>query len=136
MNGLAGQIHAFKPKNVSDCISIRPHSSLALFKNQLTISQHNLFSSLSILSKARNRAGPSIFPVILRMRVSDGGAPMMAPGAVAVAVKSAEGKGSQRAVRWAVENLMHKADRLVLVHVMPKITSVPTPCMLASLIFP
>ncbi|KAL6585773.1 hypothetical protein OROMI_002417 [Orobanche minor] len=34
----------------------------------------------------------------------------------AVAVKSADGRGSQRAVRWAVENLMHKADRLVLVH--------------------
>ncbi|KAL6507177.1 hypothetical protein OROHE_022076 [Orobanche hederae] len=47
----------------------------------------------------------------------------------AVAVKSADGRGSQRAVRWAVENLMHKADRLVLVHVMPTITSVPTPVM-------
>ncbi|KAL3825316.1 hypothetical protein ACJIZ3_021345 [Penstemon smallii] len=47
--------------------------------------------------------------------------------AVAVAVKSAEGRGSQRAVRWTVENLMANADRLVLVHVMPIITSVPTP---------
>ncbi|XP_051149040.1 U-box domain-containing protein 34 isoform X2 [Andrographis paniculata] len=46
---------------------------------------------------------------------------------VAVAVRSAYGRGSRRAVRWAVENLMHKADRLVLVHVMPTITSVPTP---------
>ncbi|KAK6151974.1 hypothetical protein DH2020_014609 [Rehmannia glutinosa] len=51
----------------------------------------------------------------------------MSTVAVAVAVKSAEGRGSQRAVRWAVENLMHKANRLVLVHVMPTITSVPTP---------
>ncbi|KAK4391824.1 U-box domain-containing protein 34 [Sesamum angolense] len=47
---------------------------------------------------------------------------------VSVAVKSAEGRGSQRAVRWAVENLMQSAaDRLVLVHVMAPITSVPTP---------
>ncbi|KAL8503003.1 hypothetical protein ACS0TY_021938 [Phlomoides rotata] len=46
---------------------------------------------------------------------------------VAVAVKSAEGRGSRRAVQWAVENLMHKADCLVLVHVMPTITAVPTP---------
>ncbi|KAL6507209.1 hypothetical protein OROHE_022108 [Orobanche hederae] len=46
----------------------------------------------------------------------------------AVAVKSADGRGSRPAVRWAVENLMHKADRLVLVHVMPTVTSVPTPC--------
>ncbi|XP_020549429.1 U-box domain-containing protein 34 isoform X2 [Sesamum indicum] len=47
---------------------------------------------------------------------------------VSVAVKSAEGRGSQRAVRWAVENLMQSAVRLVLVHVMAPITSVPTPC--------
>ncbi|KAL3625320.1 hypothetical protein CASFOL_030774 [Castilleja foliolosa] len=46
---------------------------------------------------------------------------------VAVAVKSDDGRGSQRAVRWAVENMMHNANRLVLVHVMPTITSVPTP---------
>lgn len=46
---------------------------------------------------------------------------------VAVAVKSSEGRGSKRAVRWAVENLMHKADRLVLVRVMPTVASVPTP---------
>ncbi|KAI3447165.1 hypothetical protein Pfo_003830 [Paulownia fortunei] len=59
------------------------------------------------------------------MKVSGGGATVMAT--VAVAVKSAEGRGSQRALRWAVENLMHKADSLVLVHVMPTITSVPTP---------
>ncbi|XP_022754851.1 U-box domain-containing protein 34-like isoform X2 [Durio zibethinus] len=46
---------------------------------------------------------------------------------VAVAVKggTAGGSGSRRAVRWAVENL--KADRVVLVHVMPTVTSVPTP---------
>lgn len=46
---------------------------------------------------------------------------------VAVAVKggASGGSGSQRAVRWAVENL--KADRFVLVHVMPTVTYVPTP---------
>lgn len=46
---------------------------------------------------------------------------------VVVAVKNAEGKGSQRAVRWAVENLMHTADRLLLVRVMPTVACIPTP---------
>lgn len=50
---------------------------------------------------------------------------------VAVAVNGAVGgeggKGSRLAVRWALENLVPKADRVVLVHVMPKITSIPTP---------
>ncbi|KAJ0090350.1 hypothetical protein Patl1_13509 [Pistacia atlantica] len=50
---------------------------------------------------------------------------------VAVAVNVGEGSGggngSRRAVRWAVENLMNKADRFILVHVMPPITSIPTP---------
>ena len=52
---------------------------------------------------------------------------------VAVAVNGVAGgdggRGSRRAVRWAVENLMPTADRFVLVHVMAKITSIPTPCM-------
>ncbi|KAL2534309.1 U-box domain-containing protein kinase family protein [Abeliophyllum distichum] len=60
------------------------------------------------------------------MRIGSGSAPATA-GTVAVAVKRAEGKGSQRAVRWAVENLIPKADRFVLVHVMPTINSIPTP---------
>ncbi|KAI8553437.1 hypothetical protein RHMOL_Rhmol05G0015800 [Rhododendron molle] len=50
---------------------------------------------------------------------------------VAVAVKggsgSLGGNGSRRAVRWAVENLMPNATRFVLVHVVPPITSIPTP---------
>ncbi|XP_058213627.1 U-box domain-containing protein 34-like [Rhododendron vialii] len=50
---------------------------------------------------------------------------------VAVAVKggggSLGGNGSRRAVRWAVENLMPNATRFVLVHVVPTITSIPTP---------
>lgn len=47
---------------------------------------------------------------------------------VAVAVNGGGGgKGSRRAVLWAVENLMPEADRFILVHVMPKITSIPTP---------
>ncbi|XP_071717562.1 U-box domain-containing protein 34-like isoform X2 [Rutidosis leptorrhynchoides] len=51
---------------------------------------------------------------------------------VAVAVKGGYaggigGKGSRRAVGWAIENLFHKADRFVLIHVIPNITSIPTP---------
>ncbi|XP_047945116.1 U-box domain-containing protein 34 isoform X1 [Salvia hispanica] len=46
---------------------------------------------------------------------------------VAVAVKSSDGRGSQRALRWAMENLMHTSDRLLLVRVMPTITCVPSP---------
>ncbi|XP_073147051.1 U-box domain-containing protein 34-like isoform X2 [Henckelia pumila] len=48
-------------------------------------------------------------------------------GTVVVAVKRADGRGSQRAVQWAVENLMPNADCLLLVHVMPTITYIPTP---------
>ncbi|XP_031093578.1 U-box domain-containing protein 34 [Ipomoea triloba] len=55
------------------------------------------------------------------------GPPPVSALTVAVAVKSVDGRGSQRAVRWAVEKLLPKADRFVLVHVMPSITSVPTP---------
>ncbi|KAI4335267.1 hypothetical protein L6164_013930 [Bauhinia variegata] len=49
---------------------------------------------------------------------------------VAVAVNggsAAGGKGSRRAVQWAVDNLMPQADKFILIHVMPKITSIPTP---------
>ncbi|XP_047310914.1 U-box domain-containing protein 34-like [Impatiens glandulifera] len=50
---------------------------------------------------------------------------------VAVAVKGGGGgqggRGSRRAVRWAVNNLADKADRFILIHVTPEITSVPTP---------
>lgn len=53
-----------------------------------------------------------------------GGAPLTT---VAVAVKSSRGKGGRRAVRWAAEKLMWKADRVVLVHVMPTVTTIPTP---------
>ncbi|KAI3407427.1 E3 ubiquitin ligase (RING-type E3 ubiquitin transferase) (Serine/threonine-protein kinase), partial [Psidium guajava] len=38
-----------------------------------------------------------------------------------------KGRGSGCAVRWAVENLMPGADRFVLVHVMPRVASIPTP---------
>ncbi|CAI9100637.1 OLC1v1037772C1 [Oldenlandia corymbosa var. corymbosa] len=50
-----------------------------------------------------------------------------AAGTVAVAVKSSAGRGSQRAVQWVADNLMQKADGFVLVHVMPTVTTVPTP---------
>ncbi|XP_058213616.1 U-box domain-containing protein 34 isoform X1 [Rhododendron vialii] len=53
------------------------------------------------------------------------------PLTVAVAVKGGGGgrggKASRRAVRWAAEKLFPVADRFVLIHVMPKITSIPTP---------
>ncbi|OWM83087.1 hypothetical protein CDL15_Pgr011769 [Punica granatum] len=67
------------------------------------------------------------------MSTSGVGVPRAPLNAIAVAVKgdlggfSAGGKASRRAVRWAAENLLPAADRLVLVHVMPKITSIPTP---------
>ncbi|XP_074280740.1 U-box domain-containing protein 34-like [Silene latifolia] len=49
---------------------------------------------------------------------------------VAVAVNAGgqgRGNGSKRAVRWAIENLLPRADRFVLVHVMSIITHIPTP---------
>ncbi|XP_068343450.1 U-box domain-containing protein 34-like [Pyrus communis] len=46
---------------------------------------------------------------------------------VAVAVNSGGSPGSRRAVNWAAENLLPTADRFVLVHVIPKINSIPTP---------
>lgn len=51
---------------------------------------------------------------------------------VAVAVKGMIGDklgggGSRRAVRWAVDNLLPKADRFVMIHVIPTITTIPTP---------
>ncbi|KAK4368630.1 hypothetical protein RND71_012422 [Anisodus tanguticus] len=58
------------------------------------------------------------------MKVDGDGRPMVD---VAVAVKSGEGKGSQRAVRWAIEKLLPKVHRFFLIHVMPTITSIPTP---------
>ncbi|KAJ6993656.1 hypothetical protein D5086_013055 [Populus alba] len=50
---------------------------------------------------------------------------------VAVAVTGSDGvggRGSRRAVRWAAENLSAKAKRLTLVHIMPRITCIPSPC--------
>ncbi|KAK4852877.1 hypothetical protein QYF36_000637 [Acer negundo] len=55
-----------------------------------------------------------------------GGAPAVMTS-VTIAVNGGTGSGSRRAVRWAAENLMPKADRFVLVHVIPAITSIPTP---------
>ncbi|CAO2823183.1 unnamed protein product [Amaranthus hypochondriacus] len=37
------------------------------------------------------------------------------------------GNGSKRAVRWAVENLLPQTHHVLLVHVMPIITHIPTP---------
>lgn len=54
---------------------------------------------------------------------------MSTPRSVAVAVSGGSGaaKGSRRALQWAMENVVPQADRLILVHVIPKITSIPTP---------
>ncbi|KAJ1400687.1 Zinc finger, RING/FYVE/PHD-type [Sesbania bispinosa] len=54
---------------------------------------------------------------------------MSTPRSVAVAVSGGSGaaKGSRRAVQWAVDNLVPQADRFILVHVIPTITSIATP---------
>lgn len=69
----------------------------------------------------------------------DGSTNSATKDSVAVAVRGDSdgggGKGSRRAVLWAMDNLMHEANRFVLVHVMPKIVSIPTPCTLLSLSF-
>ncbi|CAN6870361.1 unnamed protein product [Brassica oleracea] len=51
---------------------------------------------------------------------------------ISVAVKGSigdtvGGAASRRAVRWAVDNLLPHIDRLVLVHVMPTVTTIPSP---------
>ncbi|RID41148.1 hypothetical protein BRARA_J01128 [Brassica rapa] len=51
---------------------------------------------------------------------------------ISVAVKGSTGDtvggaASRRAVRWAVDNLLPHIDRLVLVHVMPTVTTIPSP---------
>ncbi|XP_023641715.1 U-box domain-containing protein 34 isoform X1 [Capsella rubella] len=72
--------------------------------------------------------------VVMLTKEMSGGGPKVEEGQqfVAVAVKGLigdklGGAGSRRAVRWAVDNLLPKADRFVLVHVIPTITSIPTP---------
>lgn len=62
----------------------------------------------------------------LTSRIDGDGGPTVV--AVAVTGGNGSGKGSRRAVRWAVDNLFHKADRFVFIHVIPNITSIPTPC--------
>lgn len=46
---------------------------------------------------------------------------------VAVAVRG-DGRGSRRAARWAAANLAPAAGRVALVHVIPPLAFVPTPC--------
>ncbi|KAL9242103.1 hypothetical protein vseg_016138 [Gypsophila vaccaria] len=49
---------------------------------------------------------------------------------IAVAVNvggGGRGSGSKRALKWALENLLPQAKRIVLVHVMPTIALIPTP---------
>ncbi|OAP08063.1 hypothetical protein AXX17_AT2G14770 [Arabidopsis thaliana] len=71
---------------------------------------------------------------MLTQEMSGGGGPKAEEGQlfVAVAVKGLigdklGGAGSRRAVRWAVDNLLPKADKFVMIHVIPTITSIPTP---------
>ncbi|KAM7275786.1 hypothetical protein ACFE04_017652 [Oxalis oulophora] len=56
----------------------------------------------------------------------------MIANSVAVAVNGRlggeVGSGSRRALRWAVEKFSTVDDRFILVHVMPRVTCVPTPC--------
>jgi hypothetical protein len=59
-----------------------------------------------------------------------GGAPSYS--SVSVAVKGSVGDAvggtaSRRALRWTIENFLPKIDRLVLVHVMPTVTTIPSP---------
>ncbi|RID52718.1 hypothetical protein BRARA_G00162 [Brassica rapa] len=68
------------------------------------------------------------------MSSGGGGGPKADEGElyVAVAVKGIigdklGGAGSRRAVRWAVDNLLPKADRFVMIHVIPPISTIPTP---------
>ncbi|KAK4756918.1 hypothetical protein SAY87_007045 [Trapa incisa] len=89
--------------------------------------------STSTTFLAHNRASSSFPGQLDKMSTAGAGVPPAAMNAVAVAVKgevggfSRGGNSSKRAVRWAAENLLHTADRFILVHVMPKITSIPTP---------
>ncbi|KAI5415222.1 U-box domain-containing protein 34 [Lathyrus oleraceus] len=54
---------------------------------------------------------------------------MSSPRSVAVAVSGGSGaaKGSRRALLWAMKNVVPQADRLILVHVIPRITSILSP---------
>jgi hypothetical protein len=49
------------------------------------------------------------------------------PPQVAVAVRG-DGRGTRRAAHWAAINLPPTAGRVVLVHVIPLLAFVPTPC--------
>lgn len=70
-------------------------------------------------------------PLLLTSQTDRHGMSTTTPRSVAVAVSgdSATGaaKGSRRAVQWAVDNVVPQADRFILVHVIPRITSIATP---------
>jgi hypothetical protein len=46
---------------------------------------------------------------------------------VAVAVRG-DGRGSRRAARWAAATMVPAGGRLALVHVIPPVSFVPSPC--------
>ncbi|KAF3567917.1 hypothetical protein DY000_02017552, partial [Brassica cretica] len=68
--------------------------------------------------------------LVMMSNVFDGALPDYS--SISVAVKGSigdtvGGAASRRAVRWAVDNLLPHIDRLVLVHVMPTVTTIPSP---------
>lgn len=50
-----------------------------------------------------------------------------------VAVAIDKNKGSQLALKWAVENLLSRGQSVSLIHVKQKPSSIPTPCQSLSL---
>lgn len=51
----------------------------------------------------------------------------------AVAVAIDKDKGSQYALRWAVDHLLSRGQNLTLLHVKQRVSSVPNPCKSFSL---
>lgn len=56
-----------------------------------------------------------------------------AHGLVAVAI--GKGKGSQNAIKWVIDNILHKGDTVILIHV-KLLKSSPAPSILPSLSTP
>ncbi|KAI0524266.1 hypothetical protein KFK09_003632 [Dendrobium nobile] len=57
----------------------------------------------------------------------------LAEATVAVAV--CDGGRSRRAVRWAARNLIPHAYRVLLLHVIPTVSFIPSPCKLSFLLY-
>lgn len=48
-----------------------------------------------------------------------------------VAVAIGKGKGSQYALKWAVDHLLNKGESVTILHVKQKSSSIPSPCTLS-----